>query len=784
MKNKPDKLTSAYHQGSKTLPAARDGGIEPVRYLSQEEDLLQHMVVFTEDLLKTGPAQVTYQKILENLLYISKAKYGALTLLNESTQKFTTVAVAGMQENFNTVVNLLGFKMVGKEWNDYSVDNEKLKGQVVSHFSSLTELIGGTIPKVLFQPVERLLNMGEVAVTKVIVNKQVIGDFTLIMSVGKHFENDYLVEIYSRQIDMYITRINADEHLKESEQKYRSLFDTMMDGVYRSTHAGKFVDVNPAMVKMFGYASKEEMLAIDIQNELYFSPEERESHILDSGQQDIEIYVMRRKDGSEVWVEDHGHYVHDEHGNILFHEGLLRDVTARKLADEKIRESEERLAAVIEGSQLGYSDWNLETGEVRRNERWAGMLGFTLKEIETSFQQWEDLIHPDDRQAALQAIQDHLDGKTLIHRDEYRLRTKNGGYRWILDQGKIIKYDSQGRPIRLTATHTDITERKQVEDQLRQLSRAVQHSPAAIIITDMNGRIEYVNPKFTLMTGYSLDEMRGRIPRILQPGKAEPGVQTDVWQTLISGKEWRGEIMNRRKGGESFWSSTSISAIIDSKGSITHFVSLNEDITERKAAEEKIQLLNAELEKLALTDYLTNLSNRRYFMIRGDEEFKRAKRNGRPLSLLMLDIDDFKKVNDNYGHEAGDLALQKLAMGMKSSLREIDLFGRLGGEEFAVLLSDTTLEEAVLLAERVRQTIAEISFQFAGVAPTQSITISITISIGVAAVNDGMTGLDDLLRNADTALYGAKNGGRNCVMIWKNGQFCRPEGAQDENTEG
>ncbi|MBI5825571.1 MAG: GAF domain-containing protein [Chloroflexi bacterium] len=133
-------------------------------------------------------------------------------------------------------------------------------------------------------------------------------------------------------------REQMDAALRESEERYRSLFENMIDGIYRSTHEGRFIDVNPAMVKMFGYSSREEMLEIDIKKELYFLPEERGSHILDTGQQEIEAYRMRRKDGSEIWVEDHGYYVHDERGNIIYHEGMLRDITERKRAEEVLRQ--------------------------------------------------------------------------------------------------------------------------------------------------------------------------------------------------------------------------------------------------------------------------------------------------------------------------------------------------------------------------------------------------------------------------------------------------------------
>jgi diguanylate cyclase (GGDEF)-like protein/PAS domain S-box-containing protein len=303
---------------------------------------------------------------------------------------------------------------------------------------------------------------------------------------------------------------------------------------------------------------------------------------------------------------------------------------------------------------------------------------------------------------------------------------------------------------------------KRSEDQLRQLSRAVEHSPTSIIITGVDGRIEYFNPKFSTLTGYTLEEVRGKTPRILKSGQTDPEVYAELWQTILSGEEWRGEFLNRKKNGELYWESASISAITDQQGTITHFVAVNEDITERKESEEKIRMLNIELEKLALTDYLTNLYNRRYFMQRGAEEFRRAHRNRQPLALLMLDLDEFKKVNDRYGHEAGDLLLQQVADVMKSSLREIDLLGRLGGEEFAVLLPNTLLDVAVLLAERVRHSIANLSMLW----PGQDLSSAVTISIGAAAYTDAMVGIDDLLRNADAALYQAKHSGRNCVVVY------------------
>jgi PAS domain S-box-containing protein len=158
-------------------------------------------------------------------------------------------------------------------------------------------------------------------------------------------EGDY-VNLYGRDIT---ERKRAEEKLSESEERYRSLFDRMLDGVYLSTHEGRFVDVNSAFVKMFGYSSKQEMLDItNIKKELYFSPEERGSHLLDTGQEEVEVYRMRRKDGSEVWVEDHGGYVHDEHGNIIYHEGILRDISERKRLEEELKQYSLHLEESVE----------------------------------------------------------------------------------------------------------------------------------------------------------------------------------------------------------------------------------------------------------------------------------------------------------------------------------------------------------------------------------------------------------------------------------------------------
>jgi diguanylate cyclase (GGDEF)-like protein/PAS domain S-box-containing protein len=424
---------------------------------------------------------------------------------------------------------------------------------------------------------------------------------------------------------------------------------------------------------------------------------------------------------------------------------------ARKLSEEALRESEEKYRMLVEQASdaIFIADYKGQCLDV--NAAGCKLLGYTREEIQKS--------KVDD------FAKFSLDGPTKLK--EFQKK------KTLIIEGEIFCKDGKLKNVEISARQLpdgnfqgivrDITERKRAEEKLRQLSRAVEHSPASIVIIDANGSIEYVNPKFTEVTGFTLAEVLGRSPSdTFGSNELPPEASSVHWQTIRDGKEWRGEMLNRKKNGETYWESVSISPITDSNGLITHFVAVSEDITSRKEAEEKIMRLNAGLEKLAMTDHLTSLYNRRYFMQRGAEEFKRAWRTNQPLSILMVDIDHFKKVNDTHGHEAGDMALQQVAAALKSSLRETDILGRMGGEEFAILLPNTQSTEAGLLAERICKSVGDTPFEIPGKS------LSITISIGSAVIADEMSGIDDVLRCADAAMYSAKSCGGNRVMQYEN----------------
>lgn len=300
----------------------------------------------------------------------------------------------------------------------------------------------------------------------------------------------------------------------------------------------------------------------------------------------------------------------------------------------------------------------------------------------------------------------------------------------------------------------DLAEAKRnlAEVQLRKLSQAVEQSQSTVVITDATGNIEYTNPKFTQLTGYTLKETIGQNPRILKSGETSPEEYKELWDTITSGREWRGEFHNKKKNGELYWEYATISPVRNSDGVITHFLAVKEDITERKNFE-------AQLAHMADRDPLTNLFNRRRFQEELINSLAQARRHDTIGALLFLDLDNFKDINDTLGHQVGDEILTHLADILKKRLRESDIIARLGGDEFAILLSHIDASHAQSVAEQIVDSVCRhvmiINGQSTGV----------TVSIGIALFPSHGNTPEALLKYADLAMYRAKKEGRNRVCM-------------------
>ena len=303
----------------------------------------------------------------------------------------------------------------------------------------------------------------------------------------------------------------------------------------------------------------------------------------------------------------------------------------------------------------------------------------------------------------------------------------------------------------------DITGRKQIESTLRKLSTAVEQSPAAIVITDAAGAIEYANPKFYAMTEYTAEEVLGQNPRILKGGDQPPEFYREMWETIAAGREWQGEFHNRSKHGRLFWEKTYISPIKNSSGVITSFVAVKEDVTERK-------LLQEQLAHMAHFDSLTGLPNRALFFDRTSQAIALARREERRCGVMFIDLDGFKDINDTYGHETGDQLLCLVAENIRSILRESDSVARMGGDEFTVILA--TLKERKDAAHVAENILARLSQPMI----IGSAECRIGASIGISIFPDDADDAERLLHGADTAMYEVKRSGKNDYCFFLNNQ--------------
>ena len=283
---------------------------------------------------------------------------------------------------------------------------------------------------------------------------------------------------------------------------------------------------------------------------------------------------------------------------------------------------------------------------------------------------------------------------------------------------------------------------------LKLLGVAMETAANAIFVTDTAGRIEFVNPAFERLSGYSRQEVFGKTPRILKSGRQQEGFYKEFWKTILSGQAWSGRVVNRRKDGELFTVTQTVTPIADDEGRLTHFVAIHEDITAKVAAEERIY-------HLARHDFLTDLPNRYSLTERLKHEARQAVRHGRALAVLMLDLDHFKGVNDSFGHTTGDELLIAAAGRLAANVREVDLLARLGGDEFAIVQTDLAGPDSA--AELASRLIASLAPPFELRAQRVYTSVSIGIAISPPADPDP----EELLKQADLALYRAKEDGRN-----------------------
>ncbi|MBY6241411.1 EAL domain-containing protein [Methylosinus sp. Sm6] len=428
------------------------------------------------------------------------------------------------------------------------------------------------------------------------------------------------------------------------------------------------------------------------------------------------------------------------------------DITALKQQQERLRRSESLLKEAQHIAQLGH--WELDLTRDRLN--WSEEV-FRIFELEPvsgpfGYADFIALVHPDDRAAVDEAYMSSLSARRAYAID-HRLLFADGRVKWVAERC-VTHYDSGGRPLRSVGTVQDITANRAAEEQLRLAANVFDDSLNGIVVTDADARIVKVNPAFSKIMGYSAAEIVGRKTSLLKSGRHDQEFYRTLWATLREEGQWQGEIWDRSKDGRSIPLWQSISAVRDAQGRIANFVGVFFDLSEHKRSADHIR-------HLAYYDTLTELPNRQLFGERCERALQRARRGGHSLALLFLDLDRFKYVNDSLGHPVGDALLREVAQRLKDCLRRCDTVARLGGDEFIVLLENVRSRRAI--EATARRILAAFHKPFM----VHGHRLDVRTSIGVSCYPGDGDDATTLIKNADLAMYRAKESGRDDFRFYE-----------------
>lgn len=382
------------------------------------------------------------------------------------------------------------------------------------------------------------------------------------------------------------------------------------------------------------------------------------------------------------------------------------------------------------------------------NTTWLQFTGRTMEE-EYGYG-WAEGVHPEDFDRCVEIFNLNFDQKKSFSM-EYRLKNVDQEYHWILDIGRPY-YDLDGTFLGYIGSCYDINEQKNTQEKLETIQsemkvivQAIEQTNEMVRITDKDAVINYVNDAVVTETGFTKKELIGQKSSIFKSGKQDESFYKNLWDTVLSGNIYKNMLINKKKDGTLYHEEQTITPVFDDQNNLS-FVATAHDISKRIEIEK-------ELHSLATEDTLTGVYNRYSINKEMDVNIKKYELYEDIFSLLMLDIDYFKNVNDTYGHDVGDYVLKELCTTIKNMIRKTDIFGRWGGEEFLLILPNTNKDEAISIATKIRNIIENHKFDYIP---------KVTISIGVSAYNE-KSRKEIFLKKVDDALYKAKSSGRNCV---------------------
>ena len=627
-------------------------------------------------------------------------------------------------------------------------------------------------------------------------------------------------------------RKQAEETLRQSEQRYRVLFEDMPIAIleedlselkkhldilkeqgitdfhaYFESHPETLIeceskirvlDVNNAALRMYGANTKEELLkAMEMEptgaeleqtrGALIGLSEGKLNHTWEGPDETMTsdpIEINMAMSVSPGYEKDYSRVII-----------TTIDITQRKQVEKALRESEERLRFVMAATQDAVYDWDIRSGQVFRNEAYQ-MLFSPHEPVGTDETWWENQMHPDDRKRIMESLTSTFQERKQTWSGEYRFRRHDGTYASVIDRGFVI-YDDKGQPIRMIGAILDFTERKHAEERLHRqnerlaflhqitlnlleqnnpddLAQTITEEASQLLDTDVGylalveggwlvGRARVPHDSPDQMRAVRLDENQSVMQQVIN--SREPVITTDFstlpnLRTEVTETEVKAGILFPLLSTNTCEGVLSLGRIRSNKSFSEEDVYLGGLFARVAGLTLDNSQLRESLRQEAIRDPLTGLFNRRFMKEALTRELSRAKRNALPLAVAMLDLDHFKRINDTFGHDTGDETLRQLGSLLQTGFRGSDIVCRYGGEEFTLILPDVSLADALERMEILRGDVKRMAIQHSGETLSQ-----LSISIGISIYPEHGSSSDTLLRAADEALYRAKQGGRDQVIV-------------------
>jgi diguanylate cyclase len=703
----------------------------------EEKKILKKIIEVSEEFLQSPGHELNYQKIADAILYISDAKYAAFSLYDEESKRFTTIAFSAPERIIKKTSALLGYKLLGKEWQYNPVRTKKIKSHAAISFSTIRDYMEDIVSKPVAILLEKTLKIGEIVFIKILKANKIIGNFTLGMAKNTCLENEEYIETFTRQVGLLITRSRSEAKLVKSEEKCRLLIENCHDIVYAiNSINGEFtyVSLNLATIlgshlnQIIGKSFKQFVHPDDIAKCEAFL-----LRTIDTGErQSGNEYRILHADGIWHWHSSNAVPLKDGSCTVIFYEDINSDITKRKemeadLLNKKI--FSEALLESIPGILYVYDD---EGNFIECNKKHEEMTGYSREELsQMNPLSWYD--DESDIERVKAAIKDvFMMGSGEV---EASMRIKNG--KKLLMHFTAVRLSMNGKDY-FMGVGTDITERKKAEEKLintQLLLKSSIESPRDMIILGIDTHYNYL-----FFNHVYKNEMMRIYGKEIEIGKNLFDYVTSEVDILNNrtnyGRALNGESHStiqefgdkKRNYYEIFYN-----PIFNEKNEIMGATTFARDITERKNHEEEILFLSYH-------DKLTGLYNRRFV----EEEIIRLDTKRQlPLSIIMGDLNSLKLTNDTFGHIAGDKIIKETAEVLRKICRSDDILARWGGDEFVVLLPKTSTHDTEDIAQRIKKECFKLITN----------NIPLGLAIGIATKNEENQNINTIIIDAESNMY-------------------------------